>query len=408
VVRSATACVRWFLTHSFEKGVWVVPMRNRRAFTLIELLVVIAIIAVLIALLLPAVQSAREAARRAQCVNNLKQLGLAMHNYVSQQNVFPPQVQNGGLAVWSNITGGPYFDPWPLDWTASILPQFEQQPLYNALNFSLSSSVGNDPQNRTVLSMQVASLLCPSENIKTTNQIVGGVSSTKSYHANVGGPSVIMSWTGIFTALPQDNFGFNGVYTNSNCGKVDFATITDGSSNSAMLSETHVGAGPTPVAGNVTLSNVNGRGDTYMWRPNGGQTTTGYDMGGPGVQIALAFVKSCQGIPGSQIAFNTGGGLAPPNGDIWIGGNPGSCMLWDAYNHFMPPNSFACDSATDGNTEGYGSVPDAFPPASNHPGGVNICFADGSVKFIKNTINLQTWWAIGTRNGGEVISSDQY
>jgi prepilin-type N-terminal cleavage/methylation domain-containing protein/prepilin-type processing-associated H-X9-DG protein len=383
-----------------------VPRRNRRAFTLIELLVVIAIIAVLIALLLPAVQSAREAARRAQCTNNLKQLGLALHNYVSQQDIFPPHVQNGGLAVWSNITGGPYFDPWPLDWTASILPQFEQQPLYNALNFSVSSSTGNDLQNRTVLRAQVASLLCPSENIKTTNQIVGGVTSTKSYHANVGGPSVIRAWNGIFTALPQDQFGFNGVYTNSNCGKVDFSTITDGSSNTAMVSETHTGSGPP--ASQVTLAGVNGRGDTYMWRPNGGQTTTGYDMGPAGVPIALAFVQACLGIPGSQVAFGQGAGLSPPNGDVWIGGNPGSCMLWDAYNHFMPPNTIACDSTTDGNTEGYGSVPDAFPPASNHPGGVNICFADGSVKFIKNSINLQTWWAIGTRNGGEVISSDQY
>ncbi len=375
------------------------PVKDRNAFTLIELLVVIAIIAVLIALLLPAVQSAREAARRAQCVNNLKQIALANHNYVSQQGCFPPQVQNGGLALW----GSPYFDPWPLDWTASILAQIEQQPLYNSLNFSLCSSVGNDLQNRTVLSAQVASLLCPSENIKTPTQIVGGVLSTKSYHANVGGPSVIMSWTGIFTALQQDQFGNNGVYTNAYCGPVDFSTITDGSSNTAMLSETHIGAGP--AANVVTLSSVNGRGDTYMWRPSGGQTTTGYDLGSAGVGIAQAFVQSCLAIPGSTLAFGT---LSPPNGNVWIGGNPGSCMLWDAYNHFMPPNTFACDSTTDGNTGGYASVPDAFPPASNHPGGINVAFADGSVKFIKNSVNLLTWWGLGTRNGSEVISADQY
>jgi prepilin-type N-terminal cleavage/methylation domain-containing protein/prepilin-type processing-associated H-X9-DG protein len=386
-----------------------VRLHNRRAFTLIELLVVIAIIAVLIALLLPAVQSAREAARRTQCVNNLKQLGLAMHNYVSQQDVFPPQVQNGGYSVWSNITGGPFFDPWPLDWTASILPQIEQSPMYNALNFNVSSSVGNDLQNRTVLAQQVASMLCPSESFKISNQIVGGVSSTKSYHANVGGPGCINSWNGIFVAMTQDisaNFasgGFNGVYTNSNCGIVAFASITDGTSSTAMLSETHTGAGQG--ANTITLNSVSGRGDTYMWRPTSGQTSTGYDLGPAGVPIAQAFVRSCQSIPGSQTAF---GVLLPPNGDVWIGGNPGSCMLWDAYNHFMPPNSFACDSVTDGNTQGYASVPDAFPPASNHPGGINVCFADGSVRFIKNTIGLFVWWAIGTRNGNEVLSSDQY
>src|SRR5882757_3742434 len=104
-----------------------------RGFTLIELLVVIAIIAVLIALLLPAVQAAREAARRAQCTNNLKQLGLAVHNYLSQQNTFPPLM--GNISAANNITGAdPNGVSWPLDWTASLLPQLEQQPLYNALN----------------------------------------------------------------------------------------------------------------------------------------------------------------------------------------------------------------------------------------------------------------------------------
>ena len=385
--------------------------RKPRAFTLIELLVVIAIIAVLIALLLPAVQSAREAARRAQCVNNLKQLGLACHNYVSQQDAFPPHVMNGGFGVWSGvIAGSPYFDPWPLDWSASILAQMEQTPMYNSLNFAFGCSTGADTQNRTVLSQQIASLLCPSENQKTSNQILGGVTSRKSYHANVGGPGCISSYNGIFVPQLQDwngsTGGLNGLAQNQNCGTVDMASITDGTSNTALLSETHTGSGPP--ASQVTLGNVNGRGDTYMWRPTGGQQTTGMDLGAAGVSIALAFVQSCRAIPGSQVAFGAPPGLSPPNGCVWIGGNPGSCMMWDAYNHFMPPNTIACDSTSDGNTEGYGSVSDAFPPASNHPGGVNICFADGSVRFIKNSIGLQAWWAIGSRNGNEVLSGDSY
>ena len=161
-------------------------MRTRRGFTLIELLVVIAIIAILIALLLPAIQSAREAARRAQCTNNLKQLGLATHSYLSQQGTFPPLVQNGSFNVWgSTFSGlnngitGLYYDPWPLDWTASILGQLDQIPLFNQLNFGVSSgwlgplSTGWDPQNTTVLATQVGVLLCPSEDKKVTEHRTG-------------------------------------------------------------------------------------------------------------------------------------------------------------------------------------------------------------------------------------------
>jgi prepilin-type processing-associated H-X9-DG protein len=82
--------------------------------------------------------------------------------------------------------------------------------------------------------------------------------------------------------------------------------------------------------------------------------------------------------------------------------------MWDSYNHFMPPNSTSCVASNDGNTGAYGSVMDAMPPASNHPGGVNIAFADGSVRFIKNTVSINAWWGLGTRNGGEIVGADQY
>ena len=145
-------------------------------------------------------------------------------------------------------------------------------------------------------------MLCPSENIRVSNQIIGGVTSRKSYHANVGGPGCISAYSGIFTPQVQDwngsTGGFNGIAANANCSVVDMATITDGTSNTAMLSENHVGAGP--AANTVTIGTVNGRGDTYMWRPASGQQTTGMDLGPAGVGIALAFVQSCQGIPGKS------------------------------------------------------------------------------------------------------------
>ncbi|WP_422927085.1 DUF1559 domain-containing protein [Singulisphaera sp. PoT] len=371
-------------------------MPKRRGFTLIELLVVIAIIAVLIALLLPAVQAAREAARRAQCVNNLKQLGLAIHNYHSQQNAFPPLVQNGANPyVW----GTPYFDPWPLDWTASLLAQLEQQPLYNSLNWTWATGfqgAGNDPANTTVLRTQISVVLCPSENI--TNPAMGP-GTRKSYMANVGGPSPFMAWSGIFVPLMQDNLGLNGVYTNGNCGTFGIASVIDGTSNTAMFSESLIGSGLG--ADKVTIATTKRR-STYLF-PTG--LAAPQDQGPAGGASALALVNACKALPGSTPGFGT---LVPPNGNIWIGGNPGSCLMWDSYNHYMTPNSTGCHSTTDGNTGGYGAFPDAMPPSSNHPGGVNIGFADGSVKFVKDSVNLQAWWAIGSRNGGEIVSSDAF
>src|SRR5262249_14177825 len=110
------------------------------------------------------------------------------------------------------------------------------------------------------------------------------------------------------------------------------------------------------------------------------------------------------------------------NGNIWLAGNPGSSLCWDAYNHFMPPNSVSCAALNDPTVNpggiggpnlgttigGWGSFMDALPPSCNHPGGVNICFADGSVRFVKDSLAYQTWWALGTRNGGEALSSDAY
>ena len=380
-------------------------MRVRRGFTLIELLVVIAIIAVLIALLLPAVQAARESARKTQCSNNLKQLGLAMHNYLSQQGTFPPLVQNGSFNVWGNTygTNGMYFDPWPLDWTASILGQMDQQPLYNQLNFSVSSgwagfgSQGWDPQNTSVLAIQISSLLCPSENMTRTTI---GPGTRKNYVANIGGPSNFYAWSGVLVPL-KDNppFDYAGVYWNSNSGTTfGFEGITDGSTNTCMFSETLLGSGPIgPVALSATSRKTN-----YQWQ----LTIPNYwDLGPNGGLTALQFVRTCLAIPGSYLSKGVN---TPANGNIWMASNAASCLLWNSYNHFMPPNTQSCAASNNFYTTSYGEFMDALPPTCNHPGGINIGFADGSVRYVKNNVSYQVWWALGTRNGGESISSDAY
>jgi prepilin-type N-terminal cleavage/methylation domain-containing protein/prepilin-type processing-associated H-X9-DG protein len=398
-------------------------MRARRGFTLVELLVVIAIIAILIALLLPAIQGAREAARRAQCTNNLKQLGLATHSYMTQQGTLPPLVQNGSFNVWGNTFSGNqgglagiYYDPWPLDWTASILGQLDQIPLFNQLNFYVSSgwlgplSTGWDPQNTTVLSTQIGVLLCPSEDKKITNI---GPGTRKNYVANFGGPCNFMAWSGALVPL-RDNppLSYAGVYWNSNSGSTfGIEAFTDGSSNTAMYSETLIGSGPpSPVALSATT-----RQGTYMWFV---PLNNIWDQGPQGGVSALLFMQACRALPGLTTSV---GLLLPANGNIWMAGNPGSSLMWDAYNHYMPPNSTACAALNDFNVNptgtgslptstygGWGTFMDAIPPSCNHPGGVNICFADGSVKWIKNSITYQTWWALGTRNGQEALSSDAY
>jgi prepilin-type N-terminal cleavage/methylation domain-containing protein/prepilin-type processing-associated H-X9-DG protein len=366
-----------------------VSSQRHSGFTLIELLVVIAIIGVLIALLLPAVQAAREAARRTQCINNLKQIALSLHNYHDQNNSLPPLVQNGANHAWGAI----YFDPWPLNWSASTLPQVEGLALFNALNFSYGS-IGS-PQNATVLNTQIASLVCPSDDITIPSQGKG----YRAYHANIGGPPTVAAWDGALTPLRSDAFSISGTHENSRSGTTSFATIRDGLSQTAFLSEKLIGAGPNAP---VPRSHPEAKRG-YGWPL---PLANILDQGPAGGAAATAFVAACQAVPYS--ALSKGTGLPGGNGIFWVGGNPGSCLIWTSYNHFMPPNTIQCVASNDANTETWGSVMDAIPPTSYHPGGVNMAMVDGSVRFIKDNIQLRVWWALGTRSGEEVVSADSY
>jgi len=379
--------------------------RRRSAFTLIELLVVIAIIAVLIALLLPAVQSAREAARRAQCVNNLKQLGLGVHNYHQTNNAFPPiyanfcYVPNSNAGTACGATNSGPGGAWPLGWGVAILGYIEQQQLFNAANYAGGAF---DPQNQNTLSAtKILAYTCPSETIKTGPWIAG---TYINYHANFGGPSPIGAWTGPIVPMRNDGAsGTNGSYLGAsntywpnmtNCGTIGIESVSDGTSNTALFSECLIG-----LAGDVTTATP---ASVYAKRASFQMSiSVTLDPDANGQADAMAAYSACKAMPGSTQPTNP----TQWSGACWTGSHAGT-LHFNAYNHFNTPNGISCVAANS-----WGGAPggenDLITATSNHPGGVNVCMCDGSVKFVKDSVSPQVWWAIGSRNVGEIVSSDQ-
>jgi prepilin-type N-terminal cleavage/methylation domain-containing protein/prepilin-type processing-associated H-X9-DG protein len=373
-IRAGRVVFRVFLGSSSKELGFM--RRQGRGFTLIELLVVIAIIAVLIALLLPAVQAAREAARRSQCVNNLKQIALAVHNYLSTYDVLPAQSIGSAEATANKESWG-----WAYGWPLALLSNMEQQPVFNAFNFSrgyFEDGNGTATTNSTVCYLQIASYLCPSDRSKRP-----WVYGTHNYVGNFGGPGTIYRWTG--TIVPPDTWGWYR-YT----GPVGIEQIRDGTSNTALFSERLIG-----VTGNPTfrLDSADGKRGYY-------------DIPGPAADTgnaanATTFYNTCKALPGNTMSGNT-----ECFGFAWTLGY--YVHVNNAYNHWGPPNSNACHNRTQESSQVWEASNSIAPPTSKHPGGVNLALADGSVRFVKDTVSLPTWWALGTRNGAEVISADSY
>jgi prepilin-type N-terminal cleavage/methylation domain-containing protein/prepilin-type processing-associated H-X9-DG protein len=337
---------------------------RRDAFTLIELLVVIAIIAALIALLLPAVQSAREAARRVQCVNNLKQIGLAVHQYHDANNSFPP-----GQLLYMN---------WQdLSAQLALMPYLEQQPLYSAFNQAdvfiingLGPALTFYPPNTTAARTQVAGLLCPSDINRITSP-----EGHSNYCGNSGSTpeaANTITWAnGPFVAAPLGNY--------RGCRVFRFENVRDGLSQTACFSEKVLGIGFE---------------DEY---DPGTPTSTYFEVGGLGdVSNTPAYFRMCGAALQNSTPLVANG---QPVGMYWARG-----YLTDTrYTHIMTPNTQSCEVGGPWNGER-----GAMTAGSRHPGMVNVLKCDGSVAGIKNSIAPATWWALGTMTGGEVISADAY
>jgi len=362
--------------------------RQPRAFTLVELLVVIAIIGVLISLLLPAVQSAREAARRIQCSNHLKQLGLALHNYHDVNKKLPARsAGTTGPAVTHNSG--------KLGGFIALLPFLEQVAIYDRITAADPNRAqgawpawGGATGQRWdgVWNVSPEGLRCPSD---------GGVSDPTNWASQ--------SLHNYAFSAGDDYINLNGRNANNTRGVFgeliwySFTDITDGTSNTVAMSE-RLRHGNSAAEAAAARSVDHRRANAIL---------SGIETSPPNLCLTVT----------DGTYFLTGTSIERRFGSLWVRGHANRA----AFNTVLPPNSPSCLGNYNNTTPGDDDGP--LPPSSNHPGGVNALLTDGSVRFISETIdtgnlsavqannyrgpsNYGVWGSLGSKAGGEVVQLD--
>ncbi|QEH38954.1 putative major pilin subunit [Aquisphaera giovannonii] len=334
---------------------------RRRGFTLIEVLVVIGIIAVLVAILLPAVQAAREAARRVRCANNLKQLGLAVLAYAEADGALPPAAATG--PEWSNN----------FSMKARVLPFLEAAALFDSLNLSFFQE---SPQNATSLTTLVEAFLCPSDsNVPCGTYDVGGAGTRQ-----VG-----------YTSYPNNL----GTTPTNHGGRYDGPAYFMGAGTVPSVA----GLAPTVRLADVT----DGTSSTTIWSEMV-RGRNGSPSDGPNQVYAMPLPPPSKGsfVPLAAIAGACQAATTPAGfdhkGQIW---GTDSAAQGGGYSHIMTPNRKACVFLGEAQPVEYSAV--CVGAGSFHPGGVNVGFLDGSVRFVRDGVEPRAWWAVATKSGGEVV-----
>ncbi len=369
-------------------------MMKRPGFTLIELLVVIAIVGVLASLLLPAVQSAREAARRMQCQNNLRQIGVALHNYHDIHKCFP--TSSVGLDNLGGNLGNGFYS-----WLTMILPQMEQNNLYQSIdfrvgladraNFTSSSEYANysipgTHVNSAAAQVLLPAFLCPSEPSPKVFDDELGKTAPSSYVGNVGWPkySSIVGETG---RVDQQN-GIIGLVNPAikepwHRSRTTMESVFDGLSNTMAVSERIIST-VEPIQGIF--------GGSYA-PPGTPETMLSFCGGSEAIRDMERWVSICSSVTHGDVLYSRS------QGHSWMSG-------WSfAANHFMPvmplEKGRSCHI--------YGGEDDGnniVTPSSYHRGGVNVVMGDTSIRFVPDTINLRVWWALGGSDDGVSIEEE--